>query len=757
MAVQDLRQETVVSSLKFVSGGYHGTVLPEDAAPLLWYAGNNLYRLPTGRIKRFRRATLVSSATSGFPSTTDYVRTLFGYGDSQQDLILADIAQSTNKLYAISSSWTVLDERVHPFYGSGNAAMGGLWSRIAMHNVCYECNATVKMRTQGVHLASVSGGAMWNWGIYPSKDIPTVTLAAGAITSDPFLDDNGDPDTTIPYGRKYAFASVNNNSLPRAHVSTRSPETAFQIMTAQKAEVEAVQTGTITTSGTAVTGTSTTFHREWIGMKLWIESVGTVGYISAYTSATAMTLSTSAGSHSGKRFFVYDPQVTHIRWYATANGGAVFLRIGQTTFDPTQTTTTLAGLRNDDNNNAEPGETGASYTTEESEDYNDPPPIGQWLKEWQGRILMFGVPEVANADGNLQTVFYSNVERTVVGCPGDSFAPFNRFTLPIGGALIGGAGILPTGLILFSTKNHMFKITGYLEDQVITDNFGIASTLVRLPFDVGCCSPSAVKETPQGLFWISPENQLWWYNDVEFPRYVGLPVQDILNTIAPSQKGDIKMAYRRKDQKEWLVITFPKASGTSHNDQGVILDLTGFNPDSPNFYPFTGDFGGLLAHIDAFGTNHLIAGGQGKIFDLDYNGSDSVISEDSSITGSVTFHAVGNDTPSVIKDLKWVRFRVNTDPSDIVTATAAQIWNFATLGVNDDQYTFAAPLTLALIPGVDSPDEMGTFTHAPTLFKLDREKLMKANRIQFKCTFPTAAADWELREIQYCLRNLPAR
>ncbi len=75
--------------------------------------------------------------------------------------------------------------------------------------------------------------------------------------------------------------------------------------------VEYYVTGTVTVSGTAVTGSGTTFTAAMVGMKIGFGSkspalITTWYTIASYTSGTSITLDTSAGSLGGGTLFVID-------------------------------------------------------------------------------------------------------------------------------------------------------------------------------------------------------------------------------------------------------------------------------------------------------------------------------------------------------------------------------------------------------------------------------------------------------------------
>ena len=144
-----------------------------------------------------------------------------------------------------------------------------------------------------------------------------------------------------------------------------------------------------------------------------------------------------------------------------------------------------------------------------------PPPIGLFIHEYQARNIVYGVTAA------LQTFFYSNQEFTGFGSPPESFAPLNQVTLPISGAKINGMASLPTGLVIWSDKRDMFKLTGVLVDNNVTTDVNIGSSIQRLPYDLGCVSPYATAVTPLGVFWVTSDLEVRLFTDNHAPRNIG--------------------------------------------------------------------------------------------------------------------------------------------------------------------------------------------------------------------------------------------
>jgi len=727
------QSNSMAGALNMDKGGFDGIIDPTMAPPHLWIASANVHRLQNNVIRRARFAdVIVAGTTTGLPVTSSLNLALYPFEDPTQQLLLSDWSNNKHYAHEIVSSYDAT-ERVNPFHGSGVSAMGGLWSRAAQFNVVYEMNGTVKQKASGALLTAIKP-----WGITNIADAPTVTLSAGAITK-----------TT---GRKYTWAWVDPNTLPRLHVSKPSPETAFQVYSSQQGKIECIAVGTISTtiSSATVTGVGTNFTNAMIGQQLWIESGGNFGYITAVASTTSLTLKVVAPStQATKKYQVFDGLSTslEVRLYATSDGGATFLRVQNNTFDPTQTTVILAGLEFTDNDNNEPPD--GNFTLETEEFNNDPPPVGTFVKEWQGRILVFG------KSGDEQSVFYSNIEFTVFGVPTESFAPLNSIRLPIGSAKISAAAVVPTGLVLFSDQEDMFKITGLLQDNDVVDDFAIGSTIRRLPYKHGCAHHTAITETPYGIFWVSPENRIHYWDDLNQPVLVSLPIQNLMYNGIVAAK--VKMTYYRDEIAHWLVVAVAQSPSTT-NDKLLFLDLDSLKKTGQfDWYQYDLDCEGLTT---LFGKGslqqRLLVGGTDVVQDAVYNGTAFKVGAEKIITGAnVKFHQLGNDTPQVIKQLKMLRVHTNRTPAQFETDG----WSIKVHGVGDDVFTLASPLTRTLTPGTDSPTaaQANQFIEGPNLFKFGGTNFLHGRGIQFEVIFPNGLAQFDLQQLSFIIRSLPPR
>src|SRR5262249_15816780 len=153
---------------------------------------------------------------------------------------------------------------------------------------------------------------------------------------------------------------------------------------------------------------------------------------------------------------------------------------------------------------------------------NLPPPIGQFINEYQGRLCVFGVA------GALQSFFYSNQEATSIGMPQEAFAPLNQVTLPIQNAQLKGMLGFPGSAALWAHRQDRFRIAGLLTDNLVSTTTAAAqgATITRLPYNLGIANAFACDLTPLGGIWVTPNLEVWLFTDRYAPRNIGKPVQD---------------------------------------------------------------------------------------------------------------------------------------------------------------------------------------------------------------------------------------
>jgi hypothetical protein len=805
----------VIASLNL---GYNAYTDPTLTTPRQWAASSNVFSGAYGFVQRCRFANVVTPATIGFAAqNAPFLSMKFAALPGLGNYLLAD---GNNKMWSFDTglSYTAI-QRVEPLVNVPGISYQGPWSREFLQNAIYEMNGFVKQSGRNANFLTVQ-----DWGIDAPDSSPQVTINAGAsqtITSIQRIDGtvianlsgalvvpggdgigminvvgvtdtsfngtfvvaSGSGTSTLTWiqagqntgviaagsvnvsitksvGRSYAWAWENANDF---HISAPSPSTQFIQYATQNGVIDLIEQGTVTVAGTSVFGVGTSFSPAWVGKTLWIEGSGALSQIIAVNSSTSMTL-VVPGSGNGS-FTVFDPQVTAIRLYATADGGATYFRIQRNFFVGGAATLLAAGLRFFDNAQAEPPN--FPFTTETSQLFNVPPPIGRFVKEYQGRLIVYGVPGLG------QTFFYSNNELTNFGLPQESFAPLNQVTLPIQNASMNGMAEFPGSLIIWSDKQDMFRLTGLLSDNSTSTATQQGAQIAALPYNLGCASPFSVALTPLGAIWLSSNAEIWLYTDRYAPRNIGRPVQDILSNIPTAQLSECRGAYYHAQNRNWYVLAIP--NGANNNILLVLdLDLLASNgspsyfvfdmaENQPAWYRFDVPCTWVEPVYETGGAVRLFTSGlDDTIQDVDYRtglfGTELEVPD-----AGFTTHAWGNDSAFMLKRPSWFRFQTNREPQLL----ALDGWSFQTQGIDDDVYTFDFPLKLNHTPGVNDASTLGgnpnlykgeAFRHSPELYRVGGVNFVMGRRFRFVINFPRiVGVNFRFRSIQIGFGVTPPR
>lgn len=564
---------------------------------------------------------------------------------------------------------------------------------------------------------------------------------------------------TKTVGRSYQYAWENENT---GHVSAPSPASQYIAYSNQYGTVDLIEVGTIASIiGTTVLGTNTAFTSAWVGRWLYVDGVGVSSrnlLVVSVQSPTHLTVGIAGGGDVGTfKFQVYDSQSTHVRLYATGDGGATYLLIGRNLFNSASATLADSGLEFIDTDNSEPPD--GSFTNELAQNQNVPPPIGSFLQDYQGRVLVYGVP------GALQSFFYSNIEATVVGQPPESFSPLNEVTLPVGEAQLNGMANLPTGCMMWSSKQDMFKLTGTLTDNTIANAQQLGASIQRLPYKIGCASAYATAVTSLGAFWLSSDREVWLFTDHYAPKNIGKPIQNLLNQA--TRISFARMKNYKSGDRNWIALAITVGEDTKNNTLCLLdLDLLASNgqpsfftfdmaSNQPSWYIYNVDCESIEAAFDSVSTNHLLVGDVDLVTDMDWTDGYYTVSAEQSIPASgLTLHALGNQDPEVIKTGRWMRVTTNQLPKNF----ASQGWNWAILCYDDDKYVLGInPQTVQLVPGVNSPNQVFALEYSPSVFRFGGIRPVKGRRFQIQTNFPSGPGFYELRGFQVSFDEIVAR
>jgi hypothetical protein len=567
-------------------------------------------------------------------------------------------------------------------------------------------------------------------------------------------------------GRSYQWAWENANT---GHVSAPSPASQYVAYNNQVGTINCVQPGTVAHSigSSLITGTATSFSQAWVGRSLYLGDGSGPGQsgnvqqnmIVSVADSTHLTINgTSPSNGSGVQFQVYDQQATHLRLYGTGDGGTTYLRIARNALaSPLTVTLATSGLQFVDTANAEPPN--APFTNEFAQTQNVPPPIGKFLDLYQGRPIVYGVPAAP------ASFFYGNIEATVVGQPPESFAPLNQVTLPIGDGQLNGTANLPTGFILWSNRQEMFKLTGQLTDNTIANPQQLGASIQRLPYKIGSASPYGTAVASLGAFWFSSDREFWLFTDHYAPKNVGKPIQDLLNLATRINFARVKN-YKSGD-RNWIALAITTKGG-AFNDTLCLLDLDllasngqpsfftfDMATNQPSWYVYNVNCESIEAAFDAISTNHLLAGDVDLITDLDWQPAYYTVSAEQSIpVPQLTLHAIGNEAPELIKTGRWMRVTTNQLPKNL----ASQGWNWNILCYDDDKFVLGVQANpVSLVPGVDSPNQVFALEYSPAVFRFGGLNPVKGRRFQIQTNFPSGPGFYELRGFQISYDSIVAR
>jgi hypothetical protein len=594
---------------------------------------------------------------------------------------------------------------------------------------------------------TVTGGTTFTF----SQIGPNATSGSGTATL----------GITKTVGRSYQWAW---ESTYDSNLSAPSPATQFIKYVSQTGTIDLIQPGTvaITINTPNVVGTNTFFSQAWVGKRLWMDNTGLVDpFIISVTDATHLTLSANYGATvAGKKFQIYDPQATNIKLYATGDGGSVYFLIARNVFQRDGSPLASSGLEFSDTANSEPPN--PPFSSEITQNFNVPPPIGTFVDQYQGRPIVYGVA------GALQSFFYGNIESTVVGQPAECFAPLNQVTLPLGDGKMFGTANLPTGFLIWSNRQDMFKLTGLLSDNSVANQFQLGATIQRLPYKIGCGSPYATAISSLGAFWLSADRQVWLFTDHYAPKNVGVPIQDVLNRINGARLGFAKMKVYKSNDRNWLALAIALDSSTFNNKLCLLdLDLLASNgqpsfftfdmaTNAPTWYLYDVNCEAIDTSYDGNSVNHLFSGDVDLITDLDWQPSYFTISTEQNVAANNTLHAVGNENPEIIKTGNWMRAMTNQLPANL----SAQGWTWA-INTFDDDTSIIGVTTIGnivqLIPGQNNPSGVLGLEYSPAKFVFGSRPSVKGRRFQIQTNFPSTPGFYELRGFQFAYRNEVAR
>lgn len=326
---------------------------------------------------------------------------------------------------------------------------------------------------------------------------------------------------------------------------------------------------------------------------------------------------------------------------------------------------------------------------------NYAPPIGSKLERSQGRLYLAGIVDDPTA------IAYSAFDQYLVGeRPEEAWFPNNRLRLPTGADPIQAFGVILPGVVAFSRSNEMFMFKGQVEDITTSLPVNFSAILEQMPWKTGAVAQTAIQSTPYGIVWVASDLtvKIWngvFYGDIIGPRDLTENIYPLMRRITPGQEENIQSAFFNYVERDWFAISVCLDGATTPNYL-VFFDLAQDANDNLGAFIAqpTIPIGGLGVREDNNGARHLIMSNANQFYELRVASEmvNGIITNAVPATGGVLTAywqsgLVGSDTPYQMKMFRWGR---------LITDSAAAGFNLVATLVDDNKYTFVAPLSRVL-------------------------------------------------------------
>jgi hypothetical protein len=397
--------------------------------------------------------------------------------------------------------------------------------------------------------------------------------------------------------------------------------------------------------------------------------VGTASDASASSGPLASQLPLVTATPPAPVDGLVDTQIDQIRWTCTLDGGSDY-------FYNRDTTIATDGYTLQDGT----PDTGLTLSLR-AQLINNPPPVGNYLAVYQGRIFVFCLA------GAGHDIAYSGYERILDGRPEESYPPNNRLRLAIGSDVIAGGGVIQAGVIAFSKSNEMYMLRGIMEDVTISAPILFTAFLEQLPWNQGSASHDTIQSTSYGLLFQGSDLTIQLFNGTNKPITISDPVNSILSTITPGYSSVSRSTYFSYVDRDWYVLLIPTAGSATPN-KILFFDLTE-NPET-NAGIFVSDIPADDVEVveKPDGTRMLCLSSGGYIYQ--FKALSDAVNAISPITyTSGTLQAYwrsgyfGAESPELQKLFRWARL--------IADQSGFQVRYYV---VDHEQYTFRNPLVV---------------------------------------------------------------
>jgi hypothetical protein len=461
-------------------------------------------------------------------------------------------------------------------------------------------------------------------------------------------------------------------------------------------------------------------------------------------------VSGSTGAQTNKKFTTTEPNAWYnsqgtdsIVWFRNLDGGGDWFRLAQVNQATGAVITFGAGASVVASTSLSVGDTITDNSPDSALDQttrgpllNNPPPVGKFLAQGQGRVI------VMNLKGAPNQAAYSGFEQIFLGRPESCFPPNNLLNLQIGADDIAGGGILQSGVVMFSRTGRMFMLRGQMEDISLLVPVNFTQYLEELPWTLGCASHFTIHATPYGLVWLAGDKTVQLFDGRSEPVDISAGIYPYLRRITPGTEQNCVASYFNWLERDWYVLLAAVDGSLSNNrafffafnkqpGTDTIESVEAFVSDLPAQIAGSVPFIGLIT-TSKF-QRMLCIGAGGRIQQLPVT-SDTVGGVTLDMTINPPTNGVlsaywrggyfGTDSPYRSKSWRWARLLSDQDPK-----TFSLVMRY----VDDEQRTF-------LNPEIKGP------------FKLSASKLglngWRAKKASVEIDFPATDAPCNVLELQ---------
>jgi hypothetical protein len=362
------------------------------------------------------------------------------------------------------------------------------------------------------------------WGLEPAVGPAAIAIGNGSLV--------------LTYGTRYVYSEVfrwtDSLGTERYHISVPSDFSAHSGPLGLT-----VNDGAMTASSQTLTSATAGFVAGDVGTQIVVQGAGPSGgnlatSISGYTNATTVTLAVAASttvvgapvnyrlkaiSLSGIK--AVNPQSTHFWLFrvqdSSIGASGTYFFVAEIPVSASTYVDSAADIDLD--------------TTREAPFDNYPPPLGNIIFEYGGRVVIL--------EGD--TVYLSALSEISLGVAFECFPAYLTFVVP-GGIKNLTAGIVFQQQALLSTQDYWFQISG----QDIT-TFQMLDQVIK----PGAVGRKLVLVVHGRLIWLGTDKKLWTWNGVIGTDPVPMSVSLHGNSLDQLNMSDLSTTYLAECELQW--------------------------------------------------------------------------------------------------------------------------------------------------------------------------------------------------------------